>query len=103
MIGALPIPGVAFGIYNSPMLLSVGFLVGGAAVAFWLAGGLIANFGIIVGGSSAGLWDVATAQGIVASLGMGLMMGSGHRRRGARHPSRRDSGAPARKRTASAP
>lgn len=77
MIGALPIPGVAFGIYNSPMLLSVGFLVGGAAVAFWLAGGLIANFGIIVGGSTAGLWDVASAQGIVSSLGMGLMMGSG--------------------------
>ena len=77
MIGALPIPGVAFGIYNSPMLLSVGFLVGGAAVAFWLAGGLIANFGIIVGGSAAGLWDVASAQGIVSSLGMGLMMGSG--------------------------
>lgn len=77
MIGALPIPGVAFGIYNSPMLLSVGFLVGGAAVAFWLAGGLIANFGIIVGGSAAGLWDVANAQRIVSSLGMGLMMGSG--------------------------
>lgn len=77
MIGALPIPGVAFGIYNSPMLLSVGFLVGGAAVAFWLAGGLIANFGIIVGGSAAGLWDMANAQGIVSSLGMGLMMGSG--------------------------
>jgi len=77
MIGALPIPGVAFGIYNSPMLLSVGFLVGGAAVAFWLAGGFIANFGIILGGSAAGLWDVANAQGIVSSLGMGLMMGSG--------------------------
>lgn len=77
MIGALPIPGVAFGIYNSPMLLSVGFLVGGAAVAFWLAGGLIANFGIIAGGSAAGIWDVASAQGIVSSLGMGLMMGSG--------------------------
>lgn len=77
LIGALPIPGVAFGIYNSPMLLSVGFLVGGAAVAFWLAGGLIANFGIIAGGSAAGLWDVASAQGIVSSLGMGLMMGSG--------------------------
>lgn len=77
MIGSLPIPGVAFGIYNSPMLLSVGFLVGGAAVAFWLAGGLIANFGIIAGGSAAGLWDVASAQGIVSSLGMGLMMGSG--------------------------
>ena len=77
MLLALPIPGVSFGIYNSPMLLSVGFLVGGAAVAFWFAGGLIANFGIIVGGSTAGLWDVASAQGIVSSLGMGLMMGSG--------------------------
>ena len=77
MLCALPIPGVAFGIYNSPMLLSVGFLVGGAAVAFWLAGGLVANLGIVVGGTAAGAWDVATAQGIVQSLGMGLMMGSG--------------------------
>ena len=77
MLCALPIPGVAFGIYNSPMLLSVGFLVGGGAVAFWFAGGLIANLGIIVGGTAAGAWDIATAQGIVQSLGMGLMMGSG--------------------------
>ena len=77
MLCAMPIPGVAFGIYNSPMLLSVGFLVGGAAVAFWLAGGLVANLGIVVGGTAAGAWDVATAQGIVQSLGMGLMMGSG--------------------------
>lgn len=77
MIGALPIPGVSFALYNSPMLCSVGFLVGGAAVAFWFAGALVGNFGIIVGGSAAGLWDVATAQGIVSSLGMGLMMGSG--------------------------
>ena len=77
MIGALPIPGVAFGLYNSPMLLSVGFLVGGAAVAFWFGGAIFANVGIIMGGTATGLFDVATAQGIVSSLGMGLMMGSG--------------------------
>jgi len=77
MLFALPIPGVAFGIYNSPMLLSVGFLVGGAAVAFWFGGALFANVGIIMGGPALGLVDVATAQGIVSSLGMGLMMGSG--------------------------
>lgn len=77
MLLQLPIPGVSFGIYNSPMLLSVGFLVGGTAVAFWFAGAVAANFGLIVGGTTAGLWDVATAQGIVSSLGMGLMMGSG--------------------------
>ena len=68
---------MSFAIYNSPQMLSVGFLVGGFAVAFWFLGALVGNFGIIVGGSAAGLWDVATAQGIVSSLGMGLMMGSG--------------------------
>ncbi|MDO4807546.1 MAG: OPT/YSL family transporter [Coriobacteriales bacterium] len=73
----LPIPGIAFGIYNSPMLLSVGFLVGGSAMAFWFGGALLGNFGIVLGGTAAGLWDVATAQAIVSSVGMGLMMGSG--------------------------
>lgn len=73
----ISIPGVAFCIYNSPMLLSVGFLVGFAPVAFWFGGSLIANFGIVVGGTAIGAFDVAAAQGIVKSLGMGLMMGSG--------------------------
>lgn len=77
MLAALPIPGITFGIYNSPMMLSVGFLVGWVPVLFWFAGALFSNFGLIVGGSAAGLWDIATAPGIVSSLGMGLMMGSG--------------------------
>lgn len=77
MLCQLPIPGVAFGLYNSPMMLSIGFLVGGAAVAFWFAGALLGNVGIIMAGTGLGLWDLATAQAIVSSLGMGLMMGSG--------------------------
>ena len=77
MLCSLDIPGVTFGIYNSPMMLSVGFLVGTGAVIFWLAGAVLANFGIIVGGSALGLWTTDTASGIVSSLGMGLMMGSG--------------------------
>ena len=77
MLCTLNIPGVTFALYNSPMLLSVGFLVGFAPVAFWFAGALLGNFGIIVGGTAAGLFDVVTAQGIVKSLGMGLMMGFG--------------------------
>lgn len=77
LFGNVSIPGVAFGIYNSPMLLAVGFLVGTGAVIVWFAGALFANFGIIAGGSAAGLWDVASAQGIVSSLGMGVMMGAG--------------------------
>ena len=77
LLAQLPIPGVSFGIYNSPQMLSVGFLVGGAGVAFWFAGAVVGNFGVIVGGTAAGLWDTAAAQGIVSSLGMGLMMGFG--------------------------
>ena len=77
MLCSLPIPGITFAIYNSPMMLSVGFLVGFAPVAFWFGGALLGNFGIIVGGSAAGLVSVEAAQGIVKSLGMGLMMGSG--------------------------
>ncbi len=77
LLAELPITGVSFGIYNSPQMLAVGFLVGGVGVLFWFLGAVFGNFGIIVGGSAAGLWDVSTAQGIVSSLGMGLMMGSG--------------------------
>ncbi|MBX9033133.1 OPT/YSL family transporter [Gordonibacter massiliensis (ex Traore et al. 2017)] len=77
LFGNAAIPGVAFGVYLSPMLLAVGFLVGTGAVVVWFAGALFANFGIVVGGSAAGLWDVASAQGIVSSLGMGVMMGAG--------------------------
>lgn len=77
LVATPPIPGVSFGIQASPMRLSVGFLVGGRSVAWWMAGAVLAAFGITVGGTALGLWDVATAQGIVSSLGMGLMMGSG--------------------------
>lgn len=77
LLGNITIPGVAFGIYNSPMLIAIGFLVGTTSILVWFAGALIGNIGIIVGGSAAGLWDIVTAQGITSSLGMGVMMGCG--------------------------
>lgn len=77
MFASIGIPGVAFGIYNSPMMLSVGFLVGTGAVCVWFAGAVIANFGIIVGAPALGMCSVEAAQGIVSCLGMGCMMGAG--------------------------
>lgn len=77
LLCTLPIPGVAFGIYASPMLLAVGFLVGTGAVLVWFLGAVLGNFGLVAGGTALGLWDTATAQGIVSSLGMGVMMGAG--------------------------
>ena len=77
MVGQLAIPGVAMGVQLSPMRMAVGFLVGGRSLAYWFGGAVFAAFGITVGGTALGLWDTAAAQGIVSSLGMGLMMGSG--------------------------
>lgn len=71
------VPGVSFGLYNSPLMMSMGFLVGTSSVVVWFLGALLGSFGIIVGGSALGLWDVATGQGITSSLGMGAMMGCG--------------------------
>lgn len=77
MLCQLPIPGVTFGIYCSPMMLAVGFLVGTGAVVIWFAGAVLGNFGIIVGGTALGFWDTDTATQIVSCLGMGCMMGCG--------------------------
>lgn len=73
----LPVPGVAFGVYDSPMMLSVGFLMGGSAAAFWLVGALVGQLGAVTAASAAGLWSIQAGQGVASSLGMGLMMGSG--------------------------
>ncbi len=77
LLSSISIPGVAFGIYNSPLFLAVGFLVGTTAMIVWFGGAIFANFGIIVSGTQLGLWSLDSAQGIVSSLGMGVMVGSG--------------------------
>ena len=77
LVCQLPVPGVAFGIQNSPMRWAVGFLAGRRAIIYWALGAVLGWFGVVVGGSAVGLWDAAGAQGVVSSLGMGLMMGSG--------------------------
>ena len=77
LFGDVAIPGVTFGFYMSPMMLSVGFLVGTASVCMMFAGACIADFGLVWGASTAGLWDVSFGQGVKSSLGMGAMMGCG--------------------------
>ena len=76
VLGEVAIPGIAFGIYLSPMMLAVGFLVGTFAMVAWF-GGALAQVAIVTGGSAAGLYDVAAGQAVNSSLGMGLMMGCG--------------------------
>ena len=71
------VPGVAFGLYNSPMMIAVGFLMGAVPMLVWFLGALIGDFGLVVGGSAAGWWTLETGQAIKSSLGMGLMIGGG--------------------------
>lgn len=73
----LNVPGASVAIYNSPMLVAVGFLLGGVPALFWLMGAVAGNVGIPVATTALGWCDAATASGVVSSLGMGLMMGSG--------------------------
>lgn len=77
MVAQLPIPGVAFGLQCSPMRLAVGFLAGRRSMAWWMLGAVAGWFGLVWGASALGIWSVESAGGIVSSLGMGLMMGSG--------------------------
>ncbi|MBQ1251675.1 MAG: OPT/YSL family transporter [Firmicutes bacterium] len=73
----ITIPGGVFGIYMSPMMISVGYILGPVLLAVWFGGALIGNIGIVMGGSAAGIWDVTTAVGIKDSLGIGVMVGTG--------------------------
>lgn len=77
LISSSALPGVALGIQNSPMRLAVGFLAGRRSMAWWALGAVVGWLGIVTGGTALGLWNVSAAQGIVSSLGMGLMMGAG--------------------------
>lgn len=76
LFGNLAIPGITFGIYLSPLMLSVGFLVGTAAIVA-LFGGALVQLVLVLGIPALGLGDTTFAQGLNSSLGMGLMMGCG--------------------------
>ena len=65
------------GIWWSPMLMAVGYLIGPATIAVWFLGAIIGDVGILIGGQAAGLWDAAVGAGIKSSLGLGWMVGVG--------------------------
>ena len=69
--------GSNFGIWLSPMLISVGYIVGPLYVGVWFLGALIGDVGILIGGQASGLLDGATAAAIKNSLGLGMMVGCG--------------------------
>lgn len=69
--------GVLAGIWISPMLIGVGYIIGPLFIGVWFLGAIIGDFGIVLGGTSWGWWDAGTAAAIKSSLGIGLMVGTG--------------------------
>lgn len=69
--------GSYLGIWLSPMLASIGYIVGPVVIGVWFLGALIGDLGILMGGVELGLWDGAAASSIKSSLGIGLMVGTG--------------------------
>ncbi|MDR3296412.1 MAG: OPT/YSL family transporter [Clostridiales Family XIII bacterium] len=65
------------GIWLSPMLISVGYIVGPVAIGVWFLGALIGDAGILVGGVEMGWLDSGLAAAVKQSLGIGLMVGTG--------------------------
>ena len=69
--------GASVGIWFSPMLIAVGYLIGPLALGVWFLGACIGDLGVVVGGQIVGLWNLETAANIKSSLGIGLMVGTG--------------------------
>ncbi|HHX14488.1 MAG TPA: peptide transporter [Clostridiales bacterium] len=65
------------GVWLSPMLIAVGFIIGPLYIGVWFLGALIGDLGVLICGQEIGWWDAATAANIKASLGIGLMVGTG--------------------------
>ncbi|MDD2190673.1 MAG: OPT/YSL family transporter [Eubacteriales bacterium] len=77
MSSGLAAKGIYAGIWLSPMLIAVGYIIGPLFIGVWFLGAIIGDFGIVLGGTNAGLWDAVTASAIKSSLGIGLMVGTG--------------------------
>ena len=65
------------GIWLSPMLIAVGYIIGPVAISVWFLGAIIGDFGVLIGSQVTGIFDYAQANAFKQSLGIGLMVGTG--------------------------
>ncbi len=65
------------GLWLSPMLISVGYLVGPIFIGVWFLGALVGDVGIVILGQHFSFFDAQEAANIKSGLGLGLMVGTG--------------------------
>ena len=76
------VPGLAnygsmTGLWFSPMLIAVGYLIGPLTIGVWFLGWVIGDIGALYLGQTAFGWTDVFAAGIKSSLGLGWMVGVG--------------------------
>lgn len=76
LLSFIQIPGITFGIQNSPMMVAMGFTLGVVPVLVWF-GGAIFGLLLLMVAPAAGWCTVEVASAIRQSLGLGLMLGVG--------------------------
>lgn len=69
--------GSAGGVWFSPMLVSVGYIIGPVYIGVWFIGAVIGDFGVLIGGQKFAGLEMGAAIAIKHSLGIGLMVGTG--------------------------
>lgn len=74
---AFPAVVLGGGVWLSPMLCGVGYIVGPVAIGVWFLGALIGSVGIATLGAGFGLFSPESALAAKESLGIGLMVGTG--------------------------
>lgn len=76
LLSFIEIPGITFGIQNSPMMVAMGFTLGVVPVLVWF-GGAVFGLLLVMVAPTAGWCTVEVASAIRQSLGLGLMLGVG--------------------------
>lgn len=71
------VPGVTLGVYNSPMMLSMGFMIGVVPALVWFGGTLIGSLLIGAGLPALGVCTIEEGTALRQCLGLGLMFGVG--------------------------
>lgn len=69
--------GIPLSVYFSPMMMSVGYMVGLVNTGVWAIGALIGHFGLLALVPSLGLMTSEVAASVKSSLGIGIMLGCG--------------------------
>lgn len=69
--------GIPLAVYFSPMMMSVGYMVGLTNIGVWVVGALIGHFGILSAAPALGIITSPLAETIRSSFGIGIMLGCG--------------------------